>query len=56
MAIVPAMEKWSNNMVQNSKVGIFANAFKTIVSILLFVFCLSMITASGFNPFIYFKF
>jgi alginate O-acetyltransferase complex protein AlgI len=56
MAIVPAMEKWSNDMVQNSKVGIFANAFKTIVSILLFVFCLSMITASGFNPFIYFKF
>ena len=56
MAIVPAMEKWSNNMVQNSKVGIFTNAFKTLVSILLFVFCLSMITASGFNPFIYFKF
>lgn len=29
---------------------------RTTISIAVFIFCLSMITASGFNPFIYFKF
>lgn len=56
MAIVPAIEKWTNKMVQDSSAGLLANAIKTIISIVLFIFCLSMITASGFNPFIYFKF
>ncbi|MBI1288186.1 MAG: MBOAT family protein [Flavobacteriales bacterium] len=56
MAIVPAVEKWGNDMVQIAKVNLGSIILKTVVSIALFIFCLSMISASGFNPFIYFRF
>ena len=36
--------------------GLAGNACYTFAALCLFVLCLSMITASGFNPFIYFRF
>lgn len=56
MAIIPSIEKLSNKMVQDSSAGVILVSVKTVLAIGLFLFCLSMINASGFNPFIYFKF
>ncbi|MBL4585772.1 MAG: MBOAT family protein [Flavobacteriales bacterium] len=55
-AIIPGVEKIQNKLFLNAEVSIINSAAKTILAILLFVFCLSMIVSSGFNPFIYFRF
>jgi alginate O-acetyltransferase complex protein AlgI len=56
LAIVPAIEKLQDRWLSETGHSVFVTTFKTLVAIVLFVFCLSMITASGFNPFIYFRF
>ena len=52
----PAVEKLQQNALGNAKLEGIKLIFRTLASLLLFLFCLSMINASGFNPFIYFRF
>jgi alginate O-acetyltransferase complex protein AlgI len=56
ITVVPAIEKWQHNMVVNEKGSVVRIVLKTICAIFIFGFTLSMLTASGFNPFIYFRF
>jgi alginate O-acetyltransferase complex protein AlgI len=56
LATIPWAEKIQNDLFMKAKGSLVVIGFKTIVGILLLVFALSMITASGFNPFIYFRF
>lgn len=53
---VPAIERWQNRQLNESNVHVLVHVLKILVAAVLFVFCVSMITASGFNPFIYFRF
>ena len=56
MAIVPRIERFTNDALKLIESSVLISTFKTVIAVFLLVFCLSMITASGFNPFIYFKF
>ena len=56
VAMVPWAEKIQNTLFTQAKSSLLLVAVKTILAIVLLVFSLSMITASGFNPFIYFRF
>lgn len=56
LAIIPLLEKLQVQWLAKTDSSIVVTAIKTLVAIVLFVFCLTMITASGFNPFIYFRF
>lgn len=55
-AIVGPIEKLQEYWLTVANCSILMSTFKTLIAIVLFIFCLSMITASGFNPFIYFRF
>ncbi|TNF27899.1 MAG: MBOAT family protein, partial [Bacteroidetes bacterium] len=54
--VLPRLTELSDHWLLSTKVPLGVTITRTLVGALLFVFCLSMITASGFNPFIYFKF
>jgi len=54
--IIPQVEPIQDRILLNTDVSIFTRIAKLLISIFLFVFCLSMIVSSGFNPFIYFRF
>lgn len=56
LAAIPAIEKWQNRMVTEAKSSALMLVGKTTFAICIFGFTLSMLTASGFNPFIYFRF
>ena len=56
VAAIPAIEKWQHNLVVNEKASGLVISLKSIVAVLIFGFTLSMLSASGFNPFIYFRF
>ena len=49
-------KKWQDNLFFKDKYSIKGYLLMTIVSLLLIVICVSSITSSGFNPFIYFRF
>lgn len=56
ITVIPAIEKWQHNLVVNEKASGIVISIKTVFAVLMFGFTLSMLTASGFNPFIYFRF
>lgn len=55
-AAIPFVGSFEEKLLQNTNISSITVFFRTVLALFLFVFCLSMITASGFNPFIYFKF
>ena len=55
-ALIPGIEKIQDRLTLNEKGSILGLTIKTVIAIVLFIFCLSMIASSGFNPFIYFRF
>lgn len=56
LAMIPALDKLQDQWMCKTNSSLVVTGLKTLSAILLFIFCLSMITASGFNPFIYFRF
>ncbi|MFT4544829.1 MAG: alginate O-acetyltransferase complex protein AlgI [Bacteroidia bacterium] len=56
LAAIPAIEKWQHKLVTDEKNSVIVTFLKTTFAILIFGFTLSMLSASGFNPFIYFRF
>ncbi len=55
MAYFPSNEPWQNKILGKEQ-KLRTLVFMTLGSIILFIISLSSITASGFNPFIYFRF
>jgi alginate O-acetyltransferase complex protein AlgI len=49
-------EKWQDTLFFNDKYSIKGYVLMTIISLSLLLLCISSITSSGFNPFIYFRF
>ena len=56
LAMIPKVESIQQRILLTTGSSILSRIVKLSVSILLFIFCLSMIVSSGFNPFIYFRF
>ncbi len=48
--------KWLENKFFSTSHNMISHYFMTGISIVLFILCISHITSSGFNPFIYFRF
>ncbi|HRY31820.1 MAG TPA: MBOAT family O-acyltransferase [Bacteroidales bacterium] len=55
LALIPGIEQRQNNILSISRRNT-SLIIKTLISIILLVICLAVITSSGFNPFIYFRF
>lgn len=56
IAVIPWVGKLQDKLLLNDSTNLISHLLKTIVAVALFVFSLSMIISSGFNPFIYFRF
>jgi len=54
ISLLPAVQNKEQVLYDANTVG--ALVWRTSLSAILFIFCLSMVNASGFNPFIYFQF
>ncbi len=55
LALIPGIEQWQNRVLSTSLKSTTL-VVKTLTAIVLTVVCLAVITSSGFNPFIYFRF
>ncbi len=54
-ALIPGVEKWQEKMLFENP-GMMRSVVYTLLTIVLMITCISVITATGFNPFIYFRF
>jgi len=56
VAALPKVQALQDRLLMESTNGLSIVFVKTVIAIALFLFSLSMVAASGFNPFIYFRF
>ncbi len=55
MALLPSVEKWQNQVLFKVP-GLLKSTLMAVFTGVILVICISVIAASGFNPFIYFRF